>query len=231
MALKSFKPQKISLHLLVGSISIWYTFDMDHSTSLHQKRLYFSTIPPTSSILVSKPIWFWRFGETGSHGAWTIWSSWWMMEAFSQAKGGMACLVLCIFRTYFSCGFPKFPTFPYFSYGFQDLLLQNESKCKVRFGFLIEIIGGCVSICFVLFTCGVHGTVSQSRFHCWAHNGRSHYEHLTYLYKIILKKTAGWGPLELTTFQSMLLIQKITVKELLALTFPYFQGDHKCSKL
>lgn len=70
--------EEISLHLLVGSISIWYTFEMDHSTSFLSLDIKKGgTFLPISTNFhqaipeFPKHIWFWRFGA-GSHGAWTI---------------------------------------------------------------------------------------------------------------------------------------------------------------
>lgn len=104
-----------------------------------------------------------------------------------------------------------------------SLLLQNESKYKVQFGFLVEFIGVCVSICFVLFTCVVHGTVNQV---CIAEPATSNIS----TFKIIQLRRLVWVPLNQQSVRACSQ-SKITARNLLTLTFPYSKGGHKSSKL
>lgn len=97
-----------------------------------------------------------------------------------------------------------------------SLLLQNESKYKVQFGFLVEFIGVCVSICFVLFTCVVHGTVNQV---CIAEPVTSNIS----TFKIIQLRRLVWVPLNQQSVRACSQ-SKITARNLLTLTFPYSKG-------
>lgn len=97
-----------------------------------------------------------------------------------------------------------------------SLLLQNDSKYKVQFGFLVEFIRVCVSICFVLFTCVVHGTVNQV---CIAEPVTSNIP----TFKIIQLRRLVWVPLNQQSVRACSQ-SKITARNLLTLTFPYSKG-------